>query len=141
MWELGEWISAGHCPPETLAEFADRLEVLWELGPPKMRVTGWGISGPMVTWKHDIYAPVTEVLVSAKEKRVPNPLAPLVNAWAGPRARSLHEPPRPGRPDCHGSLCQDTGTAGHHIRPTGDRPGGWGTLRRTPAAYAEGRTA
>ena len=81
VWELGEWISAGHCPPETLAEFADRLEVLWELGPPKMRVTGWGISGPMVTWKHDIYAPVNEVMVSAKDKRVPNPLAPLVKAW------------------------------------------------------------
>ena len=79
---LAAWFGAGNCPPETLAEVAERLAVLWGLGPGKVRVTGWAFGG-LVTWRDGVefHAPAAELLATAKRKKVPNPLAPLVNAW------------------------------------------------------------
>ena len=79
--ELAAWIdAAGDRPPEAFTEFADRLAVLWKLGPPRVRVTGWAHGGPVVTWKYgaEFHAPAGEVLAIAKEQNVPNPLVPLV---------------------------------------------------------------
>ena len=80
--ELAAWLGAGYCPPETLAEVAERLAVLWGLDPGKVRVTGWAFGG-LVTWRDGVefHAPAAELLATAKKKNVPNPLAPLVNAW------------------------------------------------------------
>ena len=36
--ELAAWTGAGNCPPETLAEVAERLAVLWSLGPGQVHV-------------------------------------------------------------------------------------------------------
>ena len=79
---LSAWLGAGYCPPETLAEVAERLEVLWGLDPGKVIVTGWAFGG-LVTWRDGVvfHAPAAELLATAKRKKVPNPLAPLVNAW------------------------------------------------------------
>ena len=79
---LAAWLAAGYCPPETLAEVAKRLEVLWGLDPGKVIVTGWAFGG-LVTWRDgDIFhTPAAELVAAAKKKKVPNPLAPLVNAW------------------------------------------------------------
>ena len=38
---LSAWLGAGYCSPETLAEVAERLAVLWGLEPGKVIVTGW----------------------------------------------------------------------------------------------------
>ena len=79
--ELAAWIGAGNCPPETLAEVAERLAVLWDLGPSQVRVTGWALGG-LVTWRDGIefHAPAGELLATAKKRDVLNPLAPLVKA-------------------------------------------------------------
>ena len=81
--ELAAWFGAGNCPPETLAEVAERLAVLWGLDPGKVRVTGWAFGG-LVTWRDGVefHAPAAELLATAKKQNVPNPLAPLVKAWA-----------------------------------------------------------
>ena len=80
--ELAAWFGAGNCPPETWAAVAERLAVLWGLDPGKVRVDGWAFSG-LVTWRDGVvfHAPAAELLATAKRKNVPNPLAPLVNAW------------------------------------------------------------
>ena len=80
--ELAAWFGAGYCPPETLAAVAERLAVLWGLDPGKVRVTGWAFGG-LVTWRDGVefHAPAAELLATAKKQNVPNPLAPLVNAW------------------------------------------------------------
>ena len=80
--ELAAWLGAGNFPPETLAEVAERLAVLWGLDPGKVRVTGWAFGG-LVTWRDGVefHAPAAELLATAKKQNVPNPLAPLVNAW------------------------------------------------------------
>ena len=80
--ELAAWISAGNCPPETWAAVAERLAVLWDLDPGKVRVNGWAFGG-LVTWRDGVefHAPAAELLATAKRKKVPNPLYPLVNAW------------------------------------------------------------
>ena len=80
--ELARWLRAGNCPPETLAAVAERLAVLWDTEPGKVRVTGWAFGG-LVTWRDGVmfHAPAAELLATAKRKKVPNPLAPLVNAW------------------------------------------------------------
>ena len=43
---LAAWMGAGHVPPETLAEVAERLAVQWGLGPDQVRVT----AGPSAGW-------------------------------------------------------------------------------------------
>ena len=65
-----------------MAEVAERLAVLWGLDPGKVRVTGWAFGG-LVTWRDGVefHAPAAELLATAKKQNVPNPLAPLVNAW------------------------------------------------------------
>ena len=80
--ELAAWFGAGNCPPETLAAVAERLAVLWGLDPGKVRVAGWAFGG-LVTWRDGVmfHAPAAELVAAAKKKKVPNPLAPLVNAW------------------------------------------------------------
>ena len=80
--ELAAWFGAGNCPPETLAAVAERLAVLWDTEPGKVIVTGWAFGG-LVTWLDGdmFHTPVAELLATAKRKNVPNPLAPLVNAW------------------------------------------------------------
>ena len=80
--ELAAWLGAGNFPPETLAEVAERLAVLWGLDPGKVRVTGWAFGG-LVTWRDGVefHAPAAELLATAKKQNVPNPLAPLVKAW------------------------------------------------------------
>ena len=80
--ELAAWFGAGYCPPETLAAVAERLAVLWDTEPGKVSVTGWAFGG-LVTWLDGdmFHTPVAELLATAKRKNVPNPLAPLVNAW------------------------------------------------------------
>ena len=80
--ELAAWLGAGYCPPETLAAVAERLAVLWGLDPGKVIVTGWAFGG-LVTWRDgdEFHTPAAELLATAKRKKVPNPLAPLVNAW------------------------------------------------------------
>ena len=80
--ELAAWLGAGYCPPETLAAVAERLAVLWDTEPGKVSVTGWAFGG-LVTWLDGdmFHTPVAELLATAKRKKVPNPLAPLVNAW------------------------------------------------------------
>ena len=80
--ELAAWLGAGYCPPETLAAVAERLAVLWDTEPGKVIVTGWAFGG-LVTWLDGdmFHTPVAELLATAKRKNVPNPLAPLVNAW------------------------------------------------------------
>ena len=140
--ELAAWFGAGYCPPETLAAVAERLAVLWGLDPGKVRVTGWAFGG-LVTWRDGVefHAPAAELLATAKKQNVPNPLAPLVNAWLERESAAYTSRHVQVVQTATWSLYQDTGAAGHHIRPTGDRPGGRGTLRRTPAAHAEGRPA
>ena len=78
---LAAWMGAGLCPPEVLAEVAERLAVLWDLAPKQVRVTGWAFGG-LVTWRDGVefHAPAGELLATAKKRRVPNPLAPLVKA-------------------------------------------------------------
>ena len=80
--ELAAWLGAGYCPPETLAAVAERLAVLWDTEPGKVIVTGWAFGG-LVTWRDGeiFHTPAAELLATAKRKNVPNPLAPLVNAW------------------------------------------------------------
>ena len=79
---LAAWFGAGNCPPETLAAVAERLAVLWDTEPGKVIVTGWAFGG-LVTWLDGdmFHTPAAELLATAKRKKVPNPLAPLVNAW------------------------------------------------------------
>ena len=79
---LAAWLAAGYCPPETLAAVAKRLEVLWGLAPGKVRVAGWAFGG-LVTWRDGVmfHAPAAELVAASKKEKVPNPLAPLVNAW------------------------------------------------------------
>ena len=80
--ELTAWLTAGYCSPETLAEVAERLAVLWGLDPGKVIVTGWAFGG-LVTWRDGdmFHALATELVDTSTKKKVPNPLAPLVNAW------------------------------------------------------------
>ena len=80
--ELAPWIGTGECPPDALAEAGARLEALWGLEPGKVKVTGWVLGG-LATWRDgmEYLAPAGEILEGANAKRLPNPLAPIVQAW------------------------------------------------------------
>ena len=67
-------LGAGNCPPETLAEVAERLAVLWGLDPGKVRVTGWAFGG-LVTWRDGVefHAPAAELLATARNRMCPIP--------------------------------------------------------------------
>ena len=80
--ELAAWI-ATDCPPEVLRDVANRLAVLWDLQPGSVTVTGWAYGG-FTTWRNgtEYHAPAGNILSDAKTLRRPNPLAPLLKAWA-----------------------------------------------------------
>ena len=80
--ELAAWLAAAKVSGETLAEVAQRLAVLWDTEPDKVRVAGWAFGG-LVTWRDGVmfHAPASELVDTSKKKKVPNPLAPLVNAY------------------------------------------------------------
>ena len=59
--ELAAWIGAGNCPPETLAEVAERLAVQWGLDPGKVRVAGWAFGG-LVTWRDGVDVSVRQLV-------------------------------------------------------------------------------
>ena len=92
--ELAAWLAAANVSGETLAEVAKRLEVLWGLAPGKVRVAGWAFGG-LVTWRDGVmfHAPAAELVATSKKKEVPNPLAPLVQAYP-----VVTEPGRHARP-------------------------------------------
>ena len=79
--DLAAWISAGHCPPDTLDEVGKRLSVLWGLDPGQVRVTGWALGG-LVTWRDGVefHVPAADLLASAQKRKISNPLGPLVAA-------------------------------------------------------------
>ena len=79
--DLAAWIGAGHCPPETLDEVTKRLAVLWGLAPGQVRVTGWALGG-LVTWRDgvELHVPAADLLASARQRNIRNPLGPLVAA-------------------------------------------------------------
>ena len=79
--DLAAWISAGHCPPDTLGEVGKRLSVLWGLDPGQVRVTGWALGG-LVTWRDgvELHVPAADLLASARQRNIRNPLGPLVAA-------------------------------------------------------------
>ena len=92
--DLAAWIGAGHCPPETLDEVTKRLAVLWGLDPGQVRVAGWALGG-LVTWRDgvELHVPASDLLASARQRNIRNPLGPLVAACPVATAPGRHDRP------------------------------------------------
>ena len=92
--DLAAWIGAGHCPPETLDEVGKRLSVLWGIDPGQVRVTGWALGG-LVTWRDGVefHVPAADLLASARQRNIRNPLGPLVAACPVATAPGRHDRP------------------------------------------------
>ena len=77
--DLAAWV--GHCPHDVLTEVEERLAVLWGLAPGQVRVAGWALGG-LVTWRDgvELHVPAADLLASARQRNIRNPLGPLVAA-------------------------------------------------------------